>query len=130
MDATRPSTALLKRPAAVTARWRRREAGLLPTQPDASGAAPVNPALVGAMDPSQILQEDEIVLVLTKPSVMWIFYSCLPFLIAVTLLGILAVQIASATLWMTPRNIAWLAAAIASARLIWSLLIWTSHTYM
>ena len=49
-------------------------------------AAPdaVAPDLVRAMVPEKILQEDEIVLLLTKPSLFFIFYeSC--FFVAVTL---------------------------------------------
>lgn len=102
------------------------------TQSGAGGGAPqaVSPELVGAMVPAQILQEDEVVLLLTKPSLFYIFYSSFPFVPAVLLLGIILGQIATAEGFFTQHMVVWTTALLCVSRLIWALLVWTSHVYM
>jgi hypothetical protein len=90
----------------------------------------VSPALVGAMVPAQILQEDEIVLILTKPSLFFIFYTSFPFLVVTALLAVLAAQVSFTLASITPSTIALVAVMAGVCRLIWALLVWTSHVYM
>jgi uncharacterized membrane protein YdbT with pleckstrin-like domain len=92
----------------------------------------VTPELVGAMVPSQILQEDEVVLILTKPSLFFIFYSSFPFLLGALLLGVVAGQLSAVStgIYVTPRMVAWITMLACVGRLVWALLVWTSHTYM
>ena len=100
---------------------------------DAGGAgAPraVAPELVNAMVPSQILQEDEIVLLLTKPSLFWLLYSSFPFLLATSLVGVLFAQISLSIAGINPSPVALVVVLVCVGRLIWALLVWTSHIYM
>jgi uncharacterized membrane protein YdbT with pleckstrin-like domain len=100
---------------------------------DAGGAgAPgaVTPELVNAMVPAQILHEDEIVLLLTKPSLFWLLYSSFPFLLVTSLLGILAAQVSLSLAGITPSSVVLVAVLVCLGRLIWALLVWTSHIYM
>ena len=114
----------------TTCRWRSNTRVCM-TQNGAGGAPQaVTPVFVGAMVPAQILQEDEIVLVLTKPSLFYIFYSSFPFVPAVLLLGLVLGRIATADGFLTPRLTAWTTAFLCVSRLIWALLVWTSHIYM
>jgi hypothetical protein len=98
----------------------------------APNAATVPPDLVRAMVPGEILQEDEIILLLTKPSLFFIFYTSF-FFIAVTLvLGAMAAQSAwlvSATS-LSPRFVGLIVVLLCLGRLMWALLVWTSHIYM
>jgi hypothetical protein len=90
----------------------------------------VPPALVGAMVPAQILQEDEIVLILTKPSLLFLFYSSFPSLVVIAMVGILAAQVSSSVAGITHSTVALIAVMAGVCRLIWALLVWTSHVYM
>jgi uncharacterized membrane protein YdbT with pleckstrin-like domain len=96
------------------------------------GAGPqaVSPELIGAMVPAQILQEDEVVLILTKPSLFYLFYSSFPFLLGTFLLGIIIGQISLASAGITPSMIALITLLVCVGRLVWALLVWTSHIYM
>jgi hypothetical protein len=96
-----------------------------------AGPQAVSPELVGAMVPAQILQEDEIVLVLTKPSLFFLFYSSFRFLVATLLVGVIAGQISwLGTVSLTPPAIALITVLACVGRLVWALLVWTSHIYM
>jgi uncharacterized membrane protein YdbT with pleckstrin-like domain len=92
----------------------------------------VAPELVSAMVPQEILQEDEVVLVLTKPSLFHIFYTSFFFIAATLLLGALAAQ----SSWLTTntevssRLITLAMVLLCGGRLVWALLVWTSHIYM
>jgi hypothetical protein len=90
----------------------------------------VPPALVGAMVPAQILQEDEIVLILTKPSLFFLLYSSFPFLVVTTLLGVVAAQVSYTLAGVTSSTVALVAVLVGTCRLVWALLVWTSHVYM
>src|SRR6185312_13198514 len=96
------------------------------------GEAALHQELVSQMTPEQILQEDEVVLLLTKPSVLYIFYSSFRMVLGTLMLGILAARMiwASPDDYFTPRSIAAITVLICLGRLIWALLVWTSHTYM
>jgi uncharacterized membrane protein YdbT with pleckstrin-like domain len=96
------------------------------------GTSAVNPDLVSAMVPAQMLDEDEVVLILTKPSLFYIFYTS-AFFIAITLvIGALAAKTAyiNDLLNLTPRSIAFITLLVCLGRIIWALLVWTSHVYM
>jgi membrane protein YdbS with pleckstrin-like domain len=88
--------------------------------------------MVSAVVPAQILQEDEIVLVLTKPSLWFIVFTSVRFLLTTVLLGVLVVRAGQywAALWVAPRTVAWVAVVVCLGRLVWALLVWTSHIYM
>lgn len=98
----------------------------------APDAGAVSPDLVRAMVPEKILQDDEIVLLLTKPSLFFIFYES-SFFIAVTLvLGALVAQ----SYWLLTSTslsqsvVGLTVVLLCIGRLIWALLVWTSHIYM
>jgi uncharacterized membrane protein YdbT with pleckstrin-like domain len=95
-------------------------------------AGTIAPDLVRAMVPERILQEDEIVLLLTKPSLFFIFSTSALFLAVVLVLGALVAQSAwlltSASL--SSQVVGLIAMFLCIGRLIWALLVWTSHTYM
>jgi uncharacterized membrane protein YdbT with pleckstrin-like domain len=99
---------------------------------DSMGGASLPADLVGTVVPEQILQEDEIVILLLKPSILYIFYTAVPFMLGALLLGILLVQMAvwSPNVFFTAGTISLLTVLACVGRLIWSLLVWTSHTYM
>jgi len=103
--------------------WNAGEAG--------AGSEAVGPELVG-MVPQRILQEDEIVLLLTRPSLFFIFYMSYFFIIITLMVGALFVKLSlNGNLPLpAPSVIGTLTACIALGRLIWALLVWTSHTYM
>ena len=91
----------------------------------------VNPELVGMMH-QQILHEDEIVLLLTKPSLFFIFYSSFFFVLTTLMVGAGASQLSRTTTSVLPSPdvIATVTALLCACRLIWALLVWTSHVYM
>lgn len=98
------------------------------------GEGAVSPELVGRMAgvPQQILHEDEVVLLLTKPSLFFIFYSSFIFVVATTLVAVLVAQLSrvSDSLYLSPRSVAGAAVLVCGGRLVWALLVWTSHIYM
>jgi uncharacterized membrane protein YdbT with pleckstrin-like domain len=108
------------------------------TTGDASGSGgggtggAISPELVSTMVPRQILQDDEIVLVLTKPSLFFIFYESVFFVAVALMLGVLAVQLPwiSSSIYFPPRLVALVTVLACVGRLVWALLVWTSHIYM
>src|ERR1051325_4351868 len=58
-----------------------------------AGGGAVSPDLVTAIVPEQILQEDEVVLLLIKPSLWFILNSSVLFLAVTMMLGVLGVQL-------------------------------------
>jgi hypothetical protein len=58
-----------------------------------AGSEAVAPDMVG-MVPPQILQEDEVVLLLTKPSLFFIFYSSFVFILFTLVIGATLAQLA------------------------------------
>ncbi len=96
------------------------------------GGASLPNELVGAVVPTQILHEDEIVLVLAKPAIAFIFYTSFYFLVGAAVLGVAAAKLTAvtSTMYISPLNIAWITVAACVGRLIWALLVWTSHVYM
>ncbi len=80
----------------------------------------------------QILQEDEIVLVLTKPSLWFIVFTSVRFLLLTVMLGVLVVRVGQywSTLYVAPPTVALVAVVICLGRLVWARLVWTSHIYM
>src|SRR5205823_899304 len=95
----------------------------------ADGASIPSP-LVATIVPEQILHDDELVLLLTKPSVLFIFYSSFPFLIGTLMLGVLAGQLTTTVSFLTVASVSTSTVLICLGRLIWALLVWTSHVYM
>jgi uncharacterized membrane protein YdbT with pleckstrin-like domain len=99
------------------------------TEETGSGALPTE--LVGTVVPEQILHDDEIVLLLTKPSLLFIPYTSFLFCLGALLLGVLFVQVTRYTpSAFSPTSVALLTVLACVGRLIWALLVWTSHTYM
>jgi uncharacterized membrane protein YdbT with pleckstrin-like domain len=96
------------------------------------GAGAVTPELVRAMVPEEILQEDEIVLLLTKPSLFYLFYTSIVFVGVTLAVGAMASQ----SLWLTTATpltqstIALVVVLLCVGRFMWALLVWTSHIYM
>jgi membrane protein YdbS with pleckstrin-like domain len=91
-------------------------------------AAGVSPNLTASVVPQEMLHGDEVILLLTKPSPLFIFLTSFRFLIVATLLAVVANRAFPS---YAPPNTAALGAALLSlARLVWALLVWTSHTYM
>ncbi len=82
------------------------------------------------MVPQQILQEDEVVLLLTKPSLFFIFFDSVLFVVVALMLGAIGSQLAIGSDHVPPRLVAGATALACGARLVWSLLVWSSHVYM
>jgi hypothetical protein len=96
-------------------------------------ASPTVPAEIArAVMPEQMLHEDEVVLLLTKPSLWFIVLTSFRFVLGVTLLGVLLVQIFElrASGSITPQSVALVTALLCLGRVVWALLVWTSHIYM
>lgn len=89
---------------------------------------PVDPKLVAAMVPSEMLHGDEIILMLVKPSPLFILMTSFRSLVVITLLGMLATNLVPA--YISANTVSWTAALLGLTRLVWALLTWTSHTYM
>src|SRR3982751_6312376 len=84
------------------------------------------------MVPEQILQEDEIVLLLTKPSLFYIFYTSFMFIGVTLAVGAMASQSLwlTATTPLTQSTIALVVVLLCVGRFMWARLVWTSHIYM
>src|SRR4051794_10151896 len=76
----------------ANAKWRRDSGAMMAGEAEA-GSEAVAPDIVG-MVPAQILQEDEVVLLLTKPSLFFIFYSSFVFILFTLVIGATLAQIA------------------------------------
>ncbi|MGN6368050.1 MAG: PH domain-containing protein [Phycisphaerae bacterium] len=85
--------------------------------------------LVASVLPEQMLHEDEVVLILTKPSLWFILITSFRFILTFVLLGVLAVQVTPYASF-SPQTIALATVIICMGRLVWALAVWTSHTYM
>ena len=98
----------------------------------APGAGAVAPELVHAMVPEKILQEDEIVLLLTKPSLFFIFYTSCLFVAVTLVLGTLVAHSAwlLTSTGLSSSLVGLTVVLLCIGRLIWALLVWTSHIYM
>jgi len=99
---------------------------------DTSGGTALPTDLVGTVVPQQILHDDEVVLLLTKPSLLFIPYTSFLFCLGSLLLGVLLAQLTRYTsaAYLTPTSVALLTVLACVGRLVWALLVWTSHTYM
>ncbi len=97
------------------------------------GTVPVSHEMIAAVVPEHLLQQDEIVLILTKPSLWFIVLTSFRFILTTVLLGILTVQLLE-RFWvlspLTPQTVAVVTVLVVLGRLIWGLLVWTSHIYM
>jgi hypothetical protein len=87
---------------------------------------------IEAMLPPAMLHEDEIVLILAKPSLWFIPMTSIRFMLIVT--GVAAILVRTSLLMdalrMTPQNMAIIAMLVCLGRLVWALLVWTSHVYL
>lgn len=95
-------------------------------------AQPVAPEIVSAMVPDDLLHGDELVLLLIKPSPLFILVTSFRFIAIIFLiaaLGVRAFGLSPAT-YITPNNVALAATILILGRLVWALLVWTSHIYM
>jgi uncharacterized membrane protein YdbT with pleckstrin-like domain len=107
------------------ARWR--VGGAAEMSEDASG--PLAPQIVASVAPEQMLHGDEVVLILTKPSLWFVIITSFRFIVAAALLGVLAGRMQ----WMINLNtptIATVTALVCVGRFVWAMLVWSSHTYM
>ena len=111
---------------AARGRWR---AGPHRTE---DSAQPVSPDVVSAVLPQNILHEDEVVLLLIKPSLWFIVLTSFRFVLAVLLAAVLVVKMfgLQSTTSVTPQTMALVATVVSLGRMVWSLLVWTSHIYM
>jgi len=93
---------------------------------------PLVPNITAGVVPREMLHDDEIVLILTKPSLWFVVVTSFRFVFSVMLLGILAVKLAGGgtSVIISPHTIAGITVLLALGRLIWALLVWSSHTYM
>ena len=104
-----------------------------PPQPHLTeGPAAVTREAIGAMLPPAMLHEDEIVLILAKPSLWFIPLMSLRFLLVVTGVAVLLVRtrLADDYLHLSTQNLALIAMLVCLGRLVWGLLVWTSHIYL
>lgn len=104
------------------ARWRRL---VLRTS---DGGEAVSPRLIASVVPPSVLQEDEIVLLLVKPSLWFIVLSSLRFILIVLLLAVLTVRLLD--VFFVAQQVAVGAVLLVTGRLVWALLVWTSHIYL
>jgi len=121
-----PRSTRLPRHPSTLKHWRR-TAPVLATE---SGPEAVSPELVEAMVPQQILQEDEEVILLTKPSLFFIFFDSVLFVAGALMLGSVGARLAVGSEHLTPRGVATVTGLVCAGRLVWSLMVWSSHRYM
>jgi uncharacterized membrane protein YdbT with pleckstrin-like domain len=96
-----------------------------------SEEAPLPAAMVAGVMPREMLHEDEVVLILTKPSLWFVIITSFRFIVTTLLLGVLAVKLLPwSGLVISSQVIAAMTALVCVGRLIWGLLVWSSHTYM
>jgi len=109
------------------AKWRR----LVVATTDDS-AAPIARSMAEAVLPASMLHEDETILLLLKPSPLFIVLTSLRFVLGVLLVAILAVRVfdLSASSVVTNNHVAILATLLVIGRLVWALTVWTSHIYV
>lgn len=82
--------------------------------------------------PPEVLREDEIVLLLVKPSLWFILLTSARFILVTT--GV-AYLLAARSDWLlggyvSVQTIATVALLLVMGRLVWALLVWTSHIYL
>ncbi len=101
------------------------------TEHATENATPVSREMVAAVVPQHILHGDEIVLLLIKPSLWFIVLTSFRFLLATVLAGSLFLHFGfGSSGWVSPQNIAAATTLLCIGRLIWALLVWTSHIYI
>lgn len=82
--------------------------------------------LVAGLPPGTLYQ-DETVLVLAKPSILFIFITSLRFCLVVVLLAYLLVNLTAVVEY---RSVLVASMVLVLGRLVWALLVWTSHIYI
>lgn len=98
-----------------------------------SGQNAVTPEMISGIAPEHILQDDEIVLMLVKPSLFFIFYTSIVFVLVALMMGVAAEQLTHAGGlggYIGPTEVALITVLAVVGRLVWALLVWTSHIYM
>ena len=95
-------------------------------------AAGATPEIAAGINPQEMLHGDEVILLLTKPSPLFIVLTSFRFIVMVVLSAVLMVRLMQNFGWTTisPNNMAIAAALLGLGRLVWALLVWTSHIYM
>lgn len=121
----------LQSPPRNRARWAR-VGGVPGHTTEDSASKPVNQELVAGVLPPAILQQDEIVLLLVKPSLWFILITSVRFILLTMLVGILLVQIFqhNPEPYLSSQSLATMAVLAALGRLLWALCVWTSHIYL
>lgn len=101
---------------------------------DAGDAAEVEPTLAraNAMLPAELLQPGEIIILLIKPSPLFIFLAPIRFIAIVLLMALLAVQFQNRgfNLGLDRHDLIIATLAILGLRLFWQMLDWLSHVYV
>ncbi len=103
-----------------------------PTHAQAEDSAPISPAYLAAGVPHELLHGDEIILLLTKPSLWFLLLTTFRFCLTTVLLGVIAVRLLAmaSTTYLSPTAVAAITVVICLGRLVWAILVWTSHVYM
>ena len=96
-----------------------------------SGPHAVSPEIITGIAPENILQGDEEVILLIKPSLVYIFYTSFVFVLVAMMMGVAAAQLTrNGSIGIGPPTVAFITVLAVIGRLIWALLVWTSHIYM
>lgn len=115
-------------------RWRRNTARLITARmsEDSAAGRVVPREIVASVLPATMLHDDEVVLLLIKPSLWFIFLTSLRFMVLVLLVAMLVVRFMTPGGWgfFSPRQAAVLTTVVVMGRLVWGLLVWTSHIYL
>jgi hypothetical protein len=104
----------------------------LPNTHPADESAPLSPEYVSSVVPHELLHGDEVVLVLAKPSLWFIVLTSFRFVLTAILLGVLAVRVMAmpSINYLSPSTVASITIIVCIGRLVWALLVWTSHVYL
>lgn len=104
-----------------------------PSPEDLAGgdADPLDPR-IAAILPAQLIQPNEIIILLLKPSLLYIPLSCIGFLIAVAagLAVALTLRAEGYTFGIGRQDLILLAIGMAGIRLFWQFLEWLSRVYV
>jgi uncharacterized membrane protein YdbT with pleckstrin-like domain len=94
--------------------------------------ASVSPEMIAAVVPAQILHGDEVVLLLTKPSLWFIVFTSFRFILTTFLAGLVVVRVLPwvPAIAVSAETVALVTVIVCLGRLVWALLVWTSHVYM
>ena len=98
-------------------------------EPDATN---VDPAQLAGMIPAQLLQPGEIIILLIKPSILFVILEPLRSLLSILVLGAAAYWLANHDMLaaLSRGDVVFITIAALAARLTWQFLEWLSRTYV